>query len=156
MDNLTPKQRKKNMQRIKSQDTAIELLLRRGLWEKGYRYRKNYDKLPGRPDIVLIKYKIAIFCDGEFFHGKDWEVLRPKLEKSSNSEYWISKISKNKERDDEINKKLLFMGWTVIRFWGKDIKKNVDECIRVIEETIFDLKMLEGKEGIDEFEDNIN
>ena len=77
-----------------------------------------------------------------FFHGKDWEVFRkPRLEKGNNSKYWVAKISRNRERDDEINKKLLFMGWTVIRFWGKDIKKNTDECVRVIEETIFDLKI---------------
>lgn len=141
MDVLTKEQRKKNMQNIKAKDTKIEIILRKALWKKGYRYRKNYNKLPGKPDIVLPKYKIAIFCDGEFFHGKDWEVLKPRLEKGNNSEYWVAKISRNRERDDEINKKLLFMGWTVIRFWGKDIKKNTDECIRVIEETIFALKM---------------
>ena len=141
MDNLKPEQRKKNMQNIKAKDTEIEILLRKALWKKGYRYRKNYSNLPGKPDIVLTKFKIAIFCDGEFFHGKDWEVLKPRLGKSNNSQFWISKISRNRERDDEINKKLLFMGWTVIRFWGNDIKKNTDECVNVIEETIFDLKM---------------
>lgn len=144
MDNLTSEQRKKNMQHIKGKDTSIELLLRKALWEKGYRYRKHYSKLPGVPDIAIIKYKIAIFCDGEFFHGKDWEVLKPRLEKSNNSEYWISKISRNRERDDEINKKLLLMGWTVMRFWGNDIKKNTDECIKVIEEIIFDKKIDES------------
>ena len=144
-DVLTPEQRRKNMQRIKSNDTKIEVLLRKALWQKGYRYRKNYKKLPGKPDIVLTKYKIAIFCDGEFFHGKDWEVLKPRLEKSNNSEFWINKISRNIERDDEINKKLLFMGWTVIRFWGNEIKKNVNECIQVIEETIFDIKIGENE-----------
>ena len=143
MDNLKPEQRKKNMQHIKAKDTKIEILLRKALWEKGYRYRKNYNKLPGKPDIALTKYKVAIFCDSEFFHGKDWEVLKPRLEKGNNSEFWISKISRNRERDDEVNKKLLFMGWTVIRFWGNDIKKNTDECIKVIEETIFQLKMEE-------------
>lgn len=101
-DVLTPEQRRKNMQHIKSNDTKIEVLLRKALWNKGYRYRKNYKELPGKPDIVLTKYKIAIFCDGEFFHGKDWEVLRPRLEKSNNSEFWIKKISRNLERDDEI------------------------------------------------------
>ena len=129
----------KNMSKIHSKDTSIEIQLRKALWHKGYRYRKNYKELPGKPDIVLTKYKIAIFCDGEFFHGKDWEVLKPRLEKSNNSEFWINKISRNVERDDEINKKLLFMGWTVIRFWGNDIKKNTDECVRVVEETVFDL-----------------
>ena len=97
--------------------------------------------MPGCPDIVLTRYKIAIFCDGEFFHGKDWEALRQRLQKSNNSQYWINKIAKNKERDDAINKKLISMGWYVLRFWGRDIKKNTDECIKVIEETIFDLRM---------------
>ncbi len=140
-DVLTKEQRTKNMKHIRSKDTEIEVLLRKSLWNKGYRYRKNYDKLPGNPDIVITKYKIAIFCDGEFFHGKDWEVLRPRLEKSNNSEFWISKIARNRERDNEINKKLLFEGWTVIRFWGTDIKKHPEDCIRVIEETIFDLQL---------------
>lgn len=143
MDILTKEQRKKNMQHIKAKDTKIEIILRKALWKKGYRYRKNYNKLLGKPDIVLPKYNIVIFCDGEFFHGKDWEILKPRLERGKNSDFWVTKISKNRERDEEINKKLLFMGWTVIRFWGMDIKKNTDECIRVIEETIFDLKVSE-------------
>lgn len=109
-DNLTAEQRKKNMQNIKSKDTKIELALRKALWSKGYRYRKNYQKLPGKPDIVLTKYKIVIFCDSEFFHGKDWEVLKPRLQKAKNSDYWIKKISRNKERDIEIEKQLLFEG----------------------------------------------
>lgn len=140
-DILTREQRRKNMQHIRSKDTKIEVILRKVLWHKGYRYRKNYGKLPGHPDIVLTKYKIAIFCDGEFFHGKDWEVLKPRLEKGSNAEFWISKISKNRERDDEINKKLLFQGWTVIRFWGREISKCTVECVKVIEEVIFNQKI---------------
>lgn len=143
MDVLTKEQRRRNMQHIRANDTKIEVMLRKALWEKGYRYRKNYKCLPGKPDIVLTKYKIAIFCDGEFFHGKDWEVLKLRLEKSNNSEFWISKISRNRERDDEINKKLLFEGWTVIRFWGDDIKKNMDECVKVVEEAIFDIMIEE-------------
>ena len=123
MDNLTPAQRRKNMRHIKSKDTDIEVMLRRELWNRGYRYRKNDKSLPGTPDIVLGKYKIVVFCDGEFFHGKDWEVLRPRLMKSNNSEYWISKISRNITHDNEVNKALLFKGWTVIRFWGNDIKR---------------------------------
>ena len=102
--------------------------------------------MPGSPDIALTKYKIAIFCDGEFFHGKDWDTLKKRLEKSNNSEFWINKISRNIERDDEINKKLDFEGWTVIRFWGEDIKKHTDECVKVVEETIFD-NVIEEKEG---------
>ena len=137
-DDLTQEQRRKNMQHIKSSDTKIEILLRKALWGKGYRYRKNLKTLPGRPDIVLPKYKIAIFCDSEFFHGKDWETLQRRLEKSNNSEYWIRKIARNREHDDEINKELLFLGWTVIRFWGNDIKQNTEGCLRTIEEIIFD------------------
>ena len=143
MDNLTPAQRKKNMRHIRSKDTDIEVMLRRELWNRGYRYRKNDKSLPGTPDIVLGKYKIVIFCDGEFFHGKDWEVLKPRLMKSNNSEYWISKISRNITHDNEVNKALLFKGWTVIRFWGNDIKKDIDGCIKVIEETIMDLAFMQ-------------
>ena len=137
MDNLTKEQRQKNMRNIRSIDTAIEIKLRKALWEKGYRYKKNVQTLPGKPDIVLTKYKIVIFCDSEFFHGKDWEVLKPRIEAGNNSEYWMKKITRNMERDDENNKQLLFLGWTVIRFWGKDILKRTDECIKVIEECIF-------------------
>ena len=97
--------------------------------------------MAGSPDIALTKYKLAIFCDSEFFHGKDWEVLKPRLEKGKNPDYWISKIQRNMERDREKDQKLLFEGWTVIHFWGKDILKNTDECVRVIEETIFDITM---------------
>ena len=140
-DVLTPEQRRRNMQNIHQKDTSIELCLRKALWKKGYRYRKNVKTLPGKPDIVITKYKIAIFCDSEFFHGKDWEVLKPRLEKGVHGDVWVKKITNNRRRDDEVNKKLLFMGWTVIRFWGKEIMKNTDECVRVIEETVFDIKM---------------
>ena len=137
MDVLSKEQRRKNMQHIRGKNTKIEVILRKALWYKGYRYRKNYKKLPGSPDIVLPKYRIAVFCDSEFFHGRDWEVLKNRLKKSNNSEFWISKISRNKEHDDEVNRELLLEGWTVIRFWGNDIKRNTDECVRAIEEAIF-------------------
>lgn len=140
-DVLTKEQRRKNMQNIKNKDTKIELILRRALWNKGIHYRKNYSKIPGRPDIAITKHKIAIFCDSEFFHGKDWELLEPRLRKGNNGEFWINKITKNREHDDEINKKLSFLEWTVIRFWGDDIKKNTDECVRVIEEVIFNARL---------------
>lgn len=87
------------MSRIKGKDTSIEVTLRKALWNKGYRYRKNVKNLPGRPDIAITKYKIAIFCDSEFFHGKDWEVLKPRLENGKNADYWIPKIERNMERD---------------------------------------------------------
>ncbi|MBD5492516.1 MAG: very short patch repair endonuclease [Lachnospiraceae bacterium] len=142
----------KNMSRIRGKDTSIELALRKALWEKGYRFRKNYKGLPGSPDIALTKYKIAIFCDSEFFHGKDWDSLKEKLQKGKNPGYWISKIQRNMERDLEKDQMLRFVGWTVIHFWGKDILNNPDECVEIIEETIFDLKMSEieddGEHGL--------
>lgn len=141
MDTLTKEQRKKCMSNIRSKDTGIELALRKALWHKGYRYRKNYKELPGTPDIVLTKYRIVIFCDSEFWHGKDWDILKPRLLKGKNPDYWIKKIERNRERDVETDKKLILMDWTVIRFWGKEILKNTDECIRVIEETIFENQM---------------
>ena len=155
MDVLSEQQRRKTMQHIKGKDTKIDVQLRKALWAKGYRYRKNYDKLSGRPDIVLTKYKIAIFCDGEFFHGNDWELLRPKLAKGKNPAYWIPKITRNRQRDEEVNKKLLFAGWTVIRFWGKDIQKNLVACVKAIEEVIFEIKMEPEEIGWEDMEDEI-
>lgn len=140
-DVLTKEQRKRNMQNIKSKDTKIELILRKALWNKGIRYRKNYSKIPGKPDIVITKYRIAIFCDSEFFHGKDWEQLKLRLQKGNNGDFWTNKITKNREHDEEINKQLSFLGWTVIRFWGTDIKKSTNECVKVVEEAIFDSRM---------------
>ena len=142
-DKLTPEQRKKNMRSIRSADTMIERKLRKALWDRGYRYRKNYKGLPGHPDIAIPKYKIAIFCDGEFFHGKDWDSLRDRLERGKNSDYWVKKIKRNQERDEEINKQLNYMGWTVIRFWETDITKDVSSCVKTIEETIFEKKISE-------------
>lgn len=140
--------RHKNMSRIKGKDTSIEVALRKALWAKGYRYRKNYKDLPGKPDIALTSYKIAIFCDSEFFHGKDWDVLRKRLERGANPDYWIEKIGRNIERDRETDLRLQIAGWTVIRFWGKDILKNTDQCISTIEETIFDMKISEEKVSV--------
>ena len=91
--------------------------------------------------LYLLNIKIAIFCDSEFFHGKDWECLKMRLEKGNNPDYWIKKIERNRTRDWENDKKLLFLGYTVIHFWGQDIKKHTDECLQVIEETIWDNKM---------------
>ncbi len=142
----------KNMSRIKGKDTSIEITLRQALWKKGYRYRKNCKELPGRPDIALTKYKIAIFCDSEFFHGKDRKVLKPRIEKGKNPDYWIPKIERNMVRDREKDKELLFVGWTVVHFWGKEIMKNTDECVKVIEEIIFDMKI--GAELYSEDDDN--
>lgn len=145
MDRLTKEQRHKNMQHIKGKDTSIELKLRKALWHNGVRYRKNYRELPGRPDIVLTKYRIVIFCDGEFFHGKDWDELQPRLEKGKNSDFWIEKIKRNMNRDNEVDRKLKAMGWDVIHFWGKDISKDVDGCVEAIKEFVFEKKLINNK-----------
>lgn len=111
MDNLTREQRRKNMQAIRSKDTSIEIKLRKALWHQGIRYRKNYIGLPGKPDIVLTKYKIVVFWDSDFWHGYGWENSRHKIK--SNHNYWIPKIERNMARDREINKCLEAKGWTV-------------------------------------------
>lgn len=149
MDVLTPDQRHRSMVAIRSKDTSIELILRKALWHHGYRYRKNYKALPGTPDIAITKHRIAIFCDSEFFHGKDWDKLKLRLENGNNSTFWIKKIRRNMERDEENNKALFFRDWTVLRFWGHDILKHTDECIRVVDEVAFSLKTQDNSdEGI--------
>lgn len=115
------------MQAVKNKDSQIEILLRKALWKQGYRYRKNFKKLEGKPDIVLSKYKIAIFCDSEFWHGYDWE--NKKLEIKSRKEFWYNKIESNIKRDEYVNQTLKSQGWNVLRFWGKDIKKDVQKCV---------------------------
>lgn len=129
---------RRNMQNIRSTDTSVEVLLRKRLWHDGYRYRKNYKKLPGSPDIAITKYKIALFCDSEFFHGKDWDKLKVRLECGKNPQYWIRHIEENMERDRRVDRELAQLDWTVIRFWSNDIKKDLQGCLRVIEETVFE------------------
>ena len=126
------------MSHIRSKNTSIELLLRKALWHEGIRYRKSYEKLPGKPDIAITKYKIAIFCDGELWHGKDWKNKKNRIK--TNSDYWISKIERNIVRDIENEKKLESMGWTIVRFWGNKIKKNPMDCVNEIKETIYEIE----------------
>lgn len=126
-DDLTPEQRRKNMQAIRSKDTSIELCLRKALWERGIRYRKNYKKLIGKPDIAITKYRIAVFCDSDYWHGYDWENRNQRIK--SNREYWIPKIERNMARDQEVNEALERDGWTVLRFWEWQIKKQLDICV---------------------------
>ncbi len=134
MDRHTPEQRRKNMQAVKSKGTKIEIVLGKALWNKGYRYRKNVKTIFGKPDFVFRKYKTVVFCDSEFWHGKDWE--NKKNEIKSNRDFWIKKIERNIERDKEVNRKLREQGWTVLRFWGNDILKNTDSCVNEIEKEI--------------------
>ena len=126
-DDLTPEQRRKNMQAIRSKDTSIELRLRKALWDRGIRYRKNYKKLIGKPDIAITKYRIAVFCDSDYWHGYDWENRNQRIK--SNREYWIPKIERNMARDKEVNEALARDGWTVLRFWEWQIKKQLDNCV---------------------------
>ena len=130
MDRLTKEQRKKNMQHVKNKDSQIELRLRHALWQAGLRYRKNVRSIFGCPDIVFIKFKIAIFCDSEFWHGYDWE--NRKHDFKSHQEFWIPKIERNIQRDKEVNEKLISEGWTVLRFFGNEIKRNIDNCVRIV------------------------
>ncbi|MBW1658184.1 very short patch repair endonuclease [Flavobacterium quisquiliarum] len=134
MDNLTPPQRSRNMQAIKSTGTKDEVRLAKALWDLGYRYRKNNKKVFGRPDITFAKYKLAIFVDSEFFHGKDWETQQLRIK--SNRDYWIPKIERNIQRDQEVNAFLVSENWTVLRFWSKEIQKELEVCVARIEGTI--------------------
>jgi DNA mismatch endonuclease (patch repair protein) len=150
MDVLTLEQRRLAMSRIKSKDTSIEVMLRRALWKKGVRYRKNYGKLPGSPDIAITKHKIAVFCDGEFFHGYDWDTRKAQLD--TNKEYWTDKIQRNINRDRVVNDKLQAEGWIVIRFWGNEIKKNLSACVSDVQETILN-QIIESYEELIDTED---
>lgn len=124
------------MKAIKSKGTKIEELLGKALWSKGLRYRKNNKGVFGKPDFTFKKYKIAIFCDSEYFHGKDWETQKHRIK--TNTEFWHKKIERNIGRDKLVNDTLLKNGWQVIRFWGEEIKKNPDLCVLKIEQAIGD------------------
>lgn len=120
-----------NMQQVKNKDSNIEVLLRKELWSRGLRYRKNVNRIYGKPDIVFMGKKIAVFCDSEFWHGYNWE--ERKNDFKSHQEFWIPKIERNIERDAEVTAKLESEGWTVIRFWGREIQKNAVACADIIE-----------------------
>ena len=133
-DDLTPEQRRRNMQAIHSKDTTIELLLRKALWERGVRYRKNYKKLIGKPDIAITKYKIAVFCDSDYWHGYDWENRNQRIK--SNRDYWVPKIERNMARDREVTEALQRDGWQVLRFWEWQIRKHLSECVESVLQAI--------------------
>lgn len=118
----------KTMSKIKGRDTKIEVMLRKALWHIGIRYRKQYRIYNCHPDIVITKYKIAVFCDGDFWHGKNYEEHKIK----HNGEFWDNKIKRNIERDLENTIMLRDNGWTVLRFWETDIKNNLDMCVEVV------------------------
>ena len=131
VDRLTKAQRHKTMAAIHSKDTKPEVMLRKALWHKGVRYRKNYRVLGYQVDIAITKHKIAVFCDGTFWHGKDGDGSQV----ATNTGYWKNKIQRNKERDLEAAIALRDGGWQVLRFWDDEIVKNLDECKnKVLEE----------------------
>ena len=134
MDKLTAEQRRKNMQAVRPSGSKIETALAKALFAQGLRYRKNDRTVFGNPDLTFKKYKLAVFVDSEFWHGKDWE--KRKFDHKSNQEFWLTKIERNIQRDNEVNEKLIAEGWKVIRFWGKEITKNLDTCINKIQKTI--------------------
>ncbi len=134
MDRHSREQRSKNMQAVKSKGSKIEIALAKALWSRGYRYRKHNKTVFGRPDFTFKNKKIAIFVDSEFWHGKDWE--RRKYDLKSNREFWLKKIERNIERDKEVNSQLASEGWKVLRFWGKDIISNLNECVEKVEALI--------------------
>lgn len=131
MDKLSAEQRRRNMQAIKNKDSEIELLLRKELWKRGLRYRKNVRTVVGHPDIAFISKKVAVFCDSEFWHGYDWENQKQTIH--TRRDFWIPKIERNMKRDIEVNALLEKEGWLVLRFWGKEIKKNTERCADQIE-----------------------
>lgn len=131
----TTEQRSKIMQRIKSVDTKPEIFFRKALRSKGVKYRKNNRKLPGKPDIAISKYKVAVFIDGEFWHGYRWEAKKKKIK--ANRSYWIPKIEKNIARDKKYTAELRKAGWTVIRFWDFEIKKKSEKCLNKVMKALY-------------------
>ncbi len=143
-DKRKPEVTSKIMSSIRSKNTKPEIMLRKALWRKNYRYRVNYKELPGKPDIVFTRQKVVVFCDGDFWHGHNWAVrgmdsLEEEL--AGYSPYWQNKIRKNVERDIREDKELWNLGWRVVRIWTSDIEKYLDECVRTVEETLFDAEI---------------
>ena len=136
MDKLTADARSRNMSRVKNKNTGIELTLRKALWKKNVRFRINNNGIIGRPDIVIKTLKIAIFCDGDFWHGRNFS----ENTVSTHKEFWIEKIQRNRERDLETTIALRDAGWIVLRYWGSDIKKDLDRVVNEIIETISSVK----------------
>lgn len=124
------------MANVRLKRGRAETLLARALWHRGYRYRLNDKRLPGSPDIALHKYRIAIFVDGEFWHGQNWEERKARLR--SNREYWIEKIEENIDRDLRNDRLLDCRGWASIHFWEKDVLRHLDDCVKEVEDLIIE------------------
>ena len=136
----TTKQRSYNMSQIKGKDTKPEKLLKKALWHAGIRYRSNKRRLPGKPDISFIKYRLVVFVDGAFWHGHDWENRKHAIQ--SNRDFWIPKIERNRQRDQEINEFYRSGGWTVLRFWDFEVKKELGVCVKRVEDVLIELGLV--------------
>lgn len=130
----TDEKTSKRMANVKLKRGDVETILARKLWHRGIRYRLNFKSIPGSPDVAITKYKIAVFIDGEFWHGYDWENKKSKI--GRNKEYWIEKIEENISRDKRNDKDLIALGWTPVHFWSKEVLNDVEGCVRDIEELI--------------------
>ena len=124
----------KRMSNVSLKGGKSETALARALWKEGIRYRKNYRKLPGSPDIAITKYKVAVFVDGEFWHGENWETRKQKLK--NNREYWIEKIEENMSRDKRNDAILIEMGWIPLHFWEREVKKDLQKCVDKIVDAV--------------------
>lgn len=133
IDTLSAERRSLLMGRVRQHGTAVELLLRKALWSAGLRYRlQTAKRLPGRPDIVFVGPKVAVFVDGCFWHGCPMHGTKPK----TNEEFWLNKIRRNRERDAEVDAKLVGSGWRVIRLWEHEVRGNVTSCVRQISDAL--------------------
>ncbi len=130
----TSEKRSRNMGKIKGKNTKPELLLRKALWARGHRFRVENKQIEGKPDIVFLRKRVAIFVDGEFWHGYRWSEKKQKIR--SNRRFWIAKIERNMQRDREVTRELLENGWVVMRFWANEVKKNLDNTVLKIEELL--------------------
>ncbi|MEB1809735.1 MAG: very short patch repair endonuclease [Bacillaceae bacterium] len=135
VDNLTPAQRRKNMQAIKSK-SKLEEIVSKELWKRGIRYRRNVKTLKGKPDIAIKKYKVVVFIDSCFWHGCPIHGNIPK----TNRDYWVNKITRNKERDESVNAYYLENSWNVMRVWEHEIKEDLNEVVDRIESFVLAAK----------------
>lgn len=119
-----------NMSRIRAKNTRAEILFRKALWQRNIRFRIHSDLITGKPDIYIKKYKLAIFVDGGFWHGYNWETNHKKIK--NNIEFWIHKIEGNMARDRSVNRILYEQGFTVMRFWDHEILKEINKCVNQV------------------------
>lgn len=117
----------------KKVDTRPELILRRALWKRGHRYRKNCSNLPGTPDLVFRGSRVVVFVDGDFWHGRDWPTRKAKLERGHNSAYWVRKIESNIARDRDQDRQLHAAGWKVVRVWESEVYRDLEDVIGYVE-----------------------